>query len=86
MISSPVLVTSINPLSARFEPGPQIRSGDSALSLAAMTTEPLAIPAATKAVCDAHVRAYPIFGSFPCWRHAPAVDVARSSAQSLLRS
>ena len=46
-------------------------NGDSALSFAEITTEPQAIPAATSVACDAHVRAYPFFGSLPCCKHAP---------------
>ena len=47
MISSPPAVTSKSLWSARFDPGPKTRNGDSALSFAEITTAPQATPAAT---------------------------------------
>ena len=47
------------------------RNGDSGLSFAEITTAPLAIPAATRAVCDANVREYPFFGSLPRCKGGP---------------
>ena len=48
-----------------------MRSGDSALSFAEITTVPHAMPAAMLAVWKAHVRAQPFFGSLPTCRQAP---------------
>ena len=46
-------------------------NGESVLLVAETTVGPHATPASTGAVWNAHVRAYPFFGSVPCWRHAP---------------
>src|SRR5689334_16001195 len=71
MISSPPDVTCNSVWSERLEPGPRTVNGASPLSLATTRSAPHAIPAPTVAVWYPHVRAYPRFGSLPCWRHAP---------------